>query len=78
MTILYQSKPLYPPAKPQATSSELIQHEIYRYHRHLQLDSDGVSPTEIFGIDRDKMEKILNGLSVNYPEFINCSFTIDL
>lgn len=24
------------------------------------------------------MEKILNGLSVNYPEFINCSFTIDL
>ena len=24
------------------------------------------------------MEKILNGLSVNYPEFITSSFTLDL
>ena len=53
----------------QFTLTRLLNHDI---------DSDGVSPTEIFGIDRDKMEKILNGLSVNYPEFINCSFTIDL
>lgn len=42
------------------------------------IDSDGVSPTEIFGIDRDQMEKLLIGLSVNYPEFINASFTLDL
>ncbi len=41
-------------------------------------DSDGVSPTEIFGIDRDQMEKLLNGLSVNYPDFITASFTLDL
>lgn len=53
----------------QFTLTRLLNHDI---------DSDGVSPTEIFGIDRDKMEKILNGLSVNYSEFINCSFTIDL
>lgn len=53
----------------QFTLTRLLNHDI---------DSDGVSPTEIFGIDRDQMEKILNGLSVNYPEFINCSFTIDL
>lgn len=53
----------------QFTLSRLLNHEI---------DSDGVSPTEIFGIDREQMEKILNGLSVNYPEFINASFTLGL
>ena len=41
-------------------------------------DSDGVSPTEIFGLDRDQIEKLLNGLSVNYPDFITASFTLDL
>lgn len=53
----------------QFTLGRLLNHEI---------DSDGVSPTEIFGIDRDQMEKLLTGLSVNYPEFINASFTLDL
>lgn len=24
------------------------------------------------------MEKILNGLTINYPDFINASFTLDL
>ncbi|MCD8005838.1 MAG: phosphoadenosine phosphosulfate reductase family protein [Oscillospiraceae bacterium] len=42
------------------------------------IDSDGVSPTQIFGIERDTMEKILNGLSINYPEFISTGFTLDL
>ncbi len=42
------------------------------------IESDGISPTEIFGINRDNMEKILKGLSVNYPEFINASFNLDL
>ena len=41
-------------------------------------NSDGVSPTKLFGIDRDEMREILNGLSVNYPEFINATFTHDL
>ncbi len=40
--------------------------------------SDGVSPTEIFGLERDQMEKLLNNLSINYPEFINASFTLYL
>lgn len=53
----------------QFTMSRLLNHDI---------DSDGVSPTEIFGLDRDQMEKILNGLSINYPDFINASFTLDL
>ena len=42
------------------------------------IDSDGVSPTEIFGLDRNQMEKILNGLTINYPDYINASFTLDL
>ena len=43
-----------------------------------EIESDGVSPTEIFGINREQMVKILNGLSINYPDFINASFTLDL
>lgn len=53
----------------QFTLSRLLNHEI---------DGDGVSPSEIFGLDRNQIEKILNGLSINYPEFINASFTLDL
>lgn len=53
----------------QFTLGRLLNHDI---------DSDGVSPTEIFGLDRDQMEKLLTGLSINYPEFINATFTLDL
>ena len=53
----------------QFTLSRLLNHDI---------ESDGISPTEIFGLDRDQMEKLLNGLSINYPDFINASFTLDL
>lgn len=53
----------------QFTLTRLLNHEI---------DSNGVSPTEIFGLDKDTMERILKGLSVNYPEFINASFSLDL
>lgn len=42
------------------------------------IDSDGVSPIEIFGIDKEKMTSLLKGLAVNYPDFINVSFTLDL
>ena len=42
------------------------------------IDSDGVSPAQIFGIDKESLEKILKGLSVNHPEFISVSFTLDL
>lgn len=42
------------------------------------VERDGVSPTKIFGLDRDSMVRILNGLSVNYPEFISASFNLDL
>lgn len=53
----------------QFTLSRLLNHDI---------DSAGVSPTEIFGLDADQMKKILTGLSANYPDFISVSFTLDL
>lgn len=42
------------------------------------IESDGVSPSLIFGLDKEQMEKILTGLSINYPEYINATFTLDL
>lgn len=53
----------------QFTLTRLLNHSI---------DSDGVSPTQIFGLEREEMEKILSGLSINYPEYINATFTLDL
>lgn len=42
------------------------------------IERDGVSPTTIFGLDRDTMIRIINGLAINYPEYISASFTYDL
>lgn len=42
------------------------------------IERDGISPTRIFGLDRDTMIAILNGLTVNYIEYIDASFTLGL
>ena len=42
------------------------------------IERDGVSPTRIFGLDRDDMMPMLLGLSAKHPEFITASFTHDL
>ena len=42
------------------------------------IERDGVSPTRIFGLDREIMTRILNALSINYPALINASFTLGL
>ena len=42
------------------------------------VESDGVSPAEIFGLDRVQLEKILNGLNINHSDFITAQFTLDL
>jgi len=42
------------------------------------IESAGISPAQIFGLDRDEMETILNGLTAKYPEWINATFTHDL
>ncbi len=46
------------------------------YDEHIE--SDGVGPYRIFGIERDELIKILNGLSMNHPDFISTTFTHDL
>ncbi|SDJ32338.1 phosphoadenosine phosphosulfate reductase [Lachnospiraceae bacterium G41] len=53
----------------QFTLTELLDNSIER---------DGISPTQIFGLDREMMEKILNGLTFNYPELIEARFTLGL
>ena len=40
--------------------------------------SDGVSPAEIFCLERGAMEKILIGLNINHPDFITAQFNLDL
>lgn len=42
------------------------------------IERDGISPTTIFGLDRDTMIRIINGLAINYPDFISASFSYDL
>ncbi|GHS97045.1 hypothetical protein AGMMS50276_16430 [Synergistales bacterium] len=42
------------------------------------IDRDGVSPTRIFGLGREDMIPILLGLSANFSDFINATFTNDL
>ena len=42
------------------------------------IDRDGISPTRIFGLDREGMTPLLLGLSAKYPDFITASFTHDL
>ncbi len=51
------------------TLNKLLNHDLER---------DGISPTEIFSIEKEQMKQILNGLSLTYSEFINVSFTHDL
>ena len=42
------------------------------------VQSDGISPAQIFGIERDRLHGMLEGLSANHREFISVSFTHDL
>ena len=42
------------------------------------VESAGISPIQIFGLNRETMEKILNGLTFNYPDLIEARFTLGL
>jgi len=42
------------------------------------IERDGISPTQIFGLDREDMVPMLIGLTAKYPDFIIASFTHDL
>ena len=51
---------------------------ILRWSSLATIESDGVSPVQIFGLDRETMVGLLKGLATNYPEFISVTFTLDL
>lgn len=42
------------------------------------IDSDGISPTQIFGIEEDELKTILQGLSASNSGFVTTKFTHDL
>jgi len=42
------------------------------------LDSNGITPVQLFGLERDTLTAYLKGLAANYPDYINVSFTLDL
>jgi phosphoadenosine phosphosulfate reductase len=42
------------------------------------IERDGISPTRIFGLDREEIVPMLLGLTAKYPEFITAAFTHDL
>lgn len=42
------------------------------------IERDGISPTRIFGLDREDMIPLLLGLTAKHPDFINATFTNDL
>ena len=43
-----------------------------------EIEREGISPTRIFGLDKETMMPLLNGLSANYPEYISVSFTLGM
>ncbi len=42
------------------------------------IDRDGVSPSQIFGLSFEEMKSYLLGLTTKYPKYINATFTNDL
>ena len=42
------------------------------------IESEGISPAQIFGLDENKLASILRGLSTSYAEYINYSETLGL
>lgn len=43
-----------------------------------ELLSNALSPAKIFGLSVEELEQFLNGLSANYPEYLDATFTHDL
>ena len=42
------------------------------------IEREGISPTTIFGLDRETMIRLLNGLAMNYPDYLSASFVMSL
>jgi len=42
------------------------------------VDGDGISPYQLYGVGKEELTAILKGLAAKYPDFISVSFTLDL
>lgn len=42
------------------------------------IESDGITPVQLFGLDKETLSTLLKGLSANYPDYINVTFTLNL
>lgn len=42
------------------------------------IESQGISPVQIFGLSEDTMQKLLTGLSIQFPEMISAKFNLDM
>jgi phosphoadenosine phosphosulfate reductase len=47
---------------------------LYNFH----IDSNGISPAQIFGIEQDELKTVVRGLAASYPELLSARFTLDL
>lgn len=73
-------------------SSEVILYSLYKFAEACDgyyqftmsrlydnnVESDGVSPIRIFGIEEEVMKSTLKALAINHPDFISVTFTLDL
>ena len=72
--------------KPKVTDGRVILFALYKLAERIniyqfsltRLLDEPLSPAKIFGIRREELEQFLNGLSANFPEFIDSTFTHDL
>ena len=43
-----------------------------------EIEREGISPVQLFGLNYETLEGLVKALSVNYPEFISSTFALDL
>jgi len=53
---------------------EFTVNRLYNFH----IDSTGISPTQVFGIEEEELKTMLRGLSATQSEFVSVKFTHDL
>lgn len=72
--------------KPKVTDGRVILFALYKLAERInvyqfslaRLLDEPLGPAIIFGLHREELEQFLNGLSANFPEFIDATFTHDL
>ncbi len=62
----------------QFTLTRMMDTEIRRYQKDDGSEVPILTPAQIFGVTREEMEQFLNGMTANYSEFINATFTFNL